>query len=182
MFAVGNPPGLYRAARDSLEEFLRNLFSAKRYSKSPGQISKEAVLNSDSNSYLSPFDFVYFLGRVWEAGIMEIQVLCGPLDIVSCADVIADCVWFWIGPSVYLWPWGFPGISEDKDSACNAGDPASVPGLGRLPWRGEWLPTPAFLPGEFHGQRSLMGSTVHRVTKSQTWLSDWHCHFPSDHS
>ena len=26
-----------------------------------------------------------------------------------------------------------------------------------LPWRREWLPTPVFLPGEFHGQRSLAG-------------------------
>ena len=25
------------------------------------------------------------------------------------------------------------------------------------PWRREWQPTPAFLPGEFHGQRSLAG-------------------------
>ena len=25
------------------------------------------------------------------------------------------------------------------------------------PWRREWLPTPVFLPGEFHGQRSLAG-------------------------
>ena len=25
------------------------------------------------------------------------------------------------------------------------------------PWRREWLPTPVFLPGEFHGQRSLVG-------------------------
>ena len=25
------------------------------------------------------------------------------------------------------------------------------------PWRREWLPTLAFLPGEFHGQRSLAG-------------------------
>jgi len=24
-------------------------------------------------------------------------------------------------------------------------------------WRREWLPPPIFLPGEFHGQRSLMG-------------------------
>ena len=30
--------------------------------------------------------------------------------------------------------------------------------LGREdPWRGEWLPTPVFLPGEFHGQRGLAG-------------------------
>ena len=27
----------------------------------------------------------------------------------------------------------------------------------KIPWRGEWLPTPVFLPGEFHGQRSLAG-------------------------
>ena len=45
--------------------------------------------------------------------------------------------------------------SDGKDSACNAGDPGSIPGLGRFPWRREWQPTPVFLPGEFHGQRSL---------------------------
>ena len=30
--------------------------------------------------------------------------------------------------------------------------------------------TPVFLPGEFHGQRSLVGYTVHGVTKRQTRL------------
>ena len=33
-----------------------------------------------------------------------------------------------------------------------------VQSLGREdPWRREWLPTPVFLPGEFHGQRRLAG-------------------------
>ena len=27
----------------------------------------------------------------------------------------------------------------------------------KIPWRRAWLPTPEFLPGEFHGQRSLAG-------------------------
>ena len=27
---------------------------------------------------------------------------------------------------------------------------------GKIPWRRKWLPTPVFLPGEFHGQRSLV--------------------------
>ena len=52
----------------------------------------------------------------------------------------------------------FPGGSDSKESAPNAGDPGSVPGLGRSP--GEGLgnqPTPVFLPGEFHRQRSLAG-------------------------
>ena len=27
----------------------------------------------------------------------------------------------------------------------------------KIPWRREWQPTPVFLPGEFHGQKSLVG-------------------------
>ena len=33
----------------------------------------------------------------------------------------------------------------------------SVPGSGRFHWRRKWQPTPVFLPGESHGQRSLVG-------------------------
>ena len=51
-------------------------------------------------------------------------------------------------------PKGFPGGSDGKESAHSAGDPGSIPGLVRLPWGREWLSTPVFLPGEFHGQRS----------------------------
>ena len=29
--------------------------------------------------------------------------------------------------------------------------------VGKIPWRREWKPTPVFLPGEFHGQKSLVG-------------------------
>ena len=49
------------------------------------------------------------------------------------------------------------GGSDGKESACDTGDLGSIPGLGRSPWRMQWLPTPVFLPGEFHGQRSLAG-------------------------
>ena len=77
----------------------------------------------------------------------------------------------------------FPGGSEDKVSACNAGDPGLIPGLGRSPgegngnllqcsWRRKWQPTPVFLPGESHGQRSRK-ATVHEVAKSRTRLSDF---------
>ena len=40
--------------------------------------------------------------------------------------------------------WGFPGDSDGQESACNAGDLGSIPGLGRPPWRRNWLPTSAF--------------------------------------
>ena len=50
---------------------------------------------------------------------------------------------------------GFPGGSEGKETACNAGDLGLTPGLGRS--SGEWLPTPVCLSEEFHGQGSLVG-------------------------
>ena len=42
----------------------------------------------------------------------------------------------------------------------NAGDVrdmGSIPGSGRPPGRGHWQSTPVFLPGESHGQESLVG-------------------------
>ena len=39
---------------------------------------------------------------------------------------------------------GFPGGSD----ACHMGDPGSIPGIGKTPWRRKWQPTPVFLPGE----------------------------------
>ena len=29
--------------------------------------------------------------------------------------------------------------------------------VGKIPWRRKWQPTPVFLPGDFHGQRNLVG-------------------------
>ena len=58
-----------------------------------------------------------------------------------------------------LSPLGFPGAPNSKESACNAGDLGLTPGSGRSPGV-EWLPIPIFLPGEFHGQRNLAGSSL----------------------
>ena len=63
----------------------------------------------------------------------------------------------------------FPGGSDGKESACNAGDPGSISGLGRSPGR-KWLPTPVFLPGEFHEQRSL-ASYSPRGHKESDWTN-----------
>ena len=50
------------------------------------------------------------------------------------------------------------GGSDGKESTCNVGDLGSIPGLGRSPGeRNGRQPAPVFLPGEIHGQRSLMG-------------------------
>ena len=44
-----------------------------------------------------------------------------------------------------------------KNWSANAGDCRFDPWVGKVPWRREWLPTPAFLPGEAPGQRSVAG-------------------------
>ena len=51
----------------------------------------------------------------------------------------------------------FPCGSAGEEPACNAGDLGSVPGLGKIPWRRERLPTPVLWPGEFHGLYSSWG-------------------------
>ena len=53
-------------------------------------------------------------------------------------------------------PVAFPGDSTGTESTCSARDTGdSGFTLGRkIPWRRKWKPTPLFLPGESHGQRS----------------------------
>ena len=56
--------------------------------------------------------------------------------------------------------------------------------VGKIPWRRKWQATPVFLPGEFHGENSILAyriptrgawrATVYGVAKSQTLLSDLH--------
>ena len=67
---------------------------------------------------------------------------------------------------------GFPGGSDGKESACNAGDPGSIY-WGKIPWRREWQPTLVFLPGEFRGQRSLVSFSPWGGKESDTteWLT-----------
>ena len=53
--------------------------------------------------------------------------------------------------------WDFSGGSDGIESAHKAGRGGFSPWIGKIPWRRKWQPIPVFLPGEFHGQRSLEG-------------------------
>ena len=57
---------------------------------------------------------------------------------------------------------GFPGGSDGKESARNAGDPGPIPGSGRSPREVHGLPTPVLLPGESHGWRKLASPWGHK--------------------
>ena len=62
---------------------------------------------------------------------------------------------------------GFPGGSDSKASACNAGDPGSIPGSGISPGEGNG-PAPVLLPGQFHGLRRLVGYSPWGCKESDT--------------
>ena len=63
---------------------------------------------------------------------------------------------------------GFPHGSAGKESARNAGDLGSIPGLGRSPGEGEGYPL------QYSVLENSMDYVVHGVAKSQTQLSDFH--------
>ena len=72
---------------------------------------------------------------------------------------------------------GFPGGSEGKESACNAGDPRSIPGLGRFPGEGNGNPLQYSCLEISHGQRSLAGYSPwgHKET-GLSERQDWATH------
>ena len=55
---------------------------------------------------------------------------------------------------------GFPGGSDGKESACNAGDLGLIPGLERSPGEGHGNPLQYPWLENLHGQRSLAGSST----------------------
>ena len=61
--------------------------------------------------------------------------------------------------------------ADSKESACNAGDPGLIPGLGRSPGEGKGYYS-SIWPGQFHGQMSLAAHSPW-VAKSRTWLSNY---------
>ena len=112
-------------------------------------------MNINFNSFsfgLSGKLIIYKADRlVCEAGDLS------PFSVVKYCAVV--------GP--YL---GFPAGSDGKETACQCRRQKRRqfdPWVRKIPWRKAWQPTPVFLPGEFHGQRTL---TDYRVTKGQTRL------------
>ena len=87
----------------------------------------------------------------------------------ACSEIHRICCLI-ILPSRAQGSMGFPDNSVDKESACNAGDLVSQPGLGRSPGEGKGYPL------QYSGLENSLDCIVHGVTKSQTRPSDFHFH------
>ena len=93
----------------------------------------------DLKIYSQPLHLVYFL-------------ISGPFHLLFL---------IYLHLLTFLWAsWGFPGGISGKEPACQCRKQKSHgfnPWVSKIPWRREWQPTPVFLAGESHGQRSLLG-------------------------
>ena len=77
-----------------------------------------------------------------------------------------DC---WPHPGVSDLLDGFPNVSSGEKSSCLCRRLMFDPLVEKIPWRRKWQPTPVFLLGKSHGQRSLVGYSP-LVAKSWTQL------------
>ena len=70
----------------------------------------------------------------------------------------------------------FPDSSVGKQSICKAGDPRSIPQLGRSTGEGKGYPL------QYSGLENFMDCIVHQVTRNPTQLSNFHFHCNKVHS
>ena len=123
----------------------------------------------------------WIIGEVFRAVELFCMTLMVVTDMQDSAliknhQVVSACFKVWAAQVYYD-----PHISRwygSKDSSCQCrrrkrhGFDSWV---GKIPWRRKWQSTPVFLPGEFHGERSLVGYSSWGRKGSDTieWLSTW---------
>ena len=96
--------------------------------------------------------------------------------VISCIDFVTVLIMFMhnictLTYDTFIISLGFPGGSDDEESACSAGDLGSITGLGRSPGEGNGHPI-QYLCLENSMDRGAWWAVVHGVAKSWTRLSD----------
>ena len=111
---------------------------------------------------------------VYHRVVERMRELCGILFITAISFMGTPSLWKNSQRSCLQIhsPLGFPGGSNGKESACSVGDLGSIPGLGRSPGEGKGNPL-HYACLENPMDEGAWSATVHGVTKSRTWLSDF---------
>ena len=112
----------------------------------------------------------------WPASALNEMTCVKCFVMVKSAPVLSLAVRWVVGfidlPSSL---WGSPGVSDGKESACNVGDPGSIPGLERSPRGGNGHPL-QYSCLENPVDREAWWATVHGVTNSRTRLKQLSTH------
>ena len=105
----------------------------------------------------------------WQEDSLLLEPPKKPMFVISSIFII---VYFFLRSSIYICFYMFPAGSDGKESACNAWNLGSIPGLGRSPGEGNGKPFYySCLENSMDGE--AWQTLVHGVSKSCTWLSDF---------
>ena len=74
--------------------------------------------------------------KSYSISLLDWLVLLTTKYLNSCCSVCQNVFFFFFGRAVPSYILGFPGGSDGEESACNVGDPGSIPRLGRSPGEG----------------------------------------------
>ena len=96
----------------------------------------------------------------WAAQIMSLVLITAGISIPSFS-CLASCfmpfIQSFVHPRNVYWAPGASGIRTHLPTQVRLKRHWFNPWVRKTPWRRAWQPTPLFLPGEFHGQKSLVG-------------------------
>ena len=103
-----------------------------------------------SKSFLHFFSFI--MVKIWNPGWNTSQINLSTLCMCVCIYI-----YMYMCVCVCVCMYGFPWWLSDKEFTYQCRRRAFNPWVRKIPWRRKWPPTPVFLPGKSHGQRSLAG-------------------------
>ena len=122
--------------------------------------------------------------QFWRGETFLPQALAEMTHTVHSECFIFSQVFLGLNPSRLLGlslnaAWGFPSDSDGKRICLQYRRPGFDLWVEKTPWRREWQPTPVFLPGEFQGQRSLVGYSPWVQRVGHDWATNISLHFTS---
>ena len=102
-------------------------------------------------------------------------------DYLSKVHLLIATLW-WSGFQFMNFGGIYPWWLRQSRICLQCGRPAFDLWVGKIPWEREWQPTPIFLPGEFHGQRNLVGYSSRGHKESDTTERLTHMYVGYKHS
>ena len=127
------------------------------------------------------FDFTKRRGKMpWIFLTLELNLsrenLCECCSVCWCTQkrFTLDLTFVELLRMAYHFSLGISRWLSGKESACQCRRCAFDPWVGKIPWRRKCQPTPVFLPGKSHGQRSLVGYSPWGCKESDM-TSNWTC-------
>ena len=108
--------------------------------------------------------------------VLCIWIRAEGLNRVLGLNASSNIFWLWLGRSPregigYPLQYSWASLVAQTVKICpQCRKPGIDPCVRKIPWKREWQPTPVFLPGEPHGQRTLVGYSPwgHRVRHDGT--------------